>query len=235
VIVVVPEHVDRIAALRGDPEDIVVVENTPVLDEIDSAAAFPVQRPDERLELVCSGGVHYYRGIDTLVDAAALLRERKGPAAHWTVVGEGKVPELRARAEQRGVGDAVEFVGFQPDLLRFIMQAHVGVVPPHRSSHYDVTMPNKLYDYMALRKPVVVSDTTPMRRVLESSDCGLVFESGNAGALADQVANLIDPERRRRYGENGRRAVEERYNWAFDARVLLTMIERVFERGTRSR
>jgi glycosyltransferase involved in cell wall biosynthesis len=215
-----------VAALRGSADDIVVVENTPVLDELDQAAAVSAHT-DGPLELVCSGGVHYYRGIDTLVDAAALLRERGGPAARWTVVGEGKVPELRARAEQRGVGDVVEFVGFQPDVLAFVARADAGIVPPHRSAHYDVTMPNKLYDYMALRKPVVVSDTIPMRRVVGSTDCGLVFESGNPGSLAEQVAKLVDPDVRRRYGENGRRAVEDRYNWAVDARTLLAAIVNV--------
>ena len=88
-------------------------------------------------------------------------------------------------------------------------------------------MPNKLYDYMALRKPVVVSDTIPMRRVVQSTECGLVFESGNAAGLAEQVAKLVDPEVRRSLGENGRRAVETRYRWDVDARTLVETIERL--------
>jgi len=228
VLVVVPEHVDRVTALRGSTDNVIVVENTPALDELDQAtAAVPMSGSNRLLELVCSGGVHYYRGIDTLVDAAALLRDRGGPDARWTVVGDGKLAELRARAARRGVGDVVRFVGFQPEVLRFVARADVGIVPPHRSAHYDVTMPNKLYDYMALRKPVVVSDTIPMRRVVQSTECGLVFESGNAAGLAEQVAKLVDPEVRRSLGENGRRAVETRYRWDVDARTLVETIERL--------
>jgi len=226
----------RVAALRGSAEDVVVVENTPVLDELDAAVArIPAERTNAALELVCSGGVHYYRGIDTLVEAAALLRDRGGLVARWTVVGEGKVSELRARAMRRGVVDIVDFVGFRPDLLQFVARADVGIVPPHRSPHYDVTMPNKLYDYMALRKPVIASDTVPMRRVVRSANCGLVFESGNAAALAEQVAKLKDPDLRRRFGDNGRLAVEQRYHWTTDARALVDTVERVARTTLRSR
>ena len=113
VLVVVPEHFDRVTALRGSTDNVIVVENTPALDELDRAtAAVSMSGTGGLLELVCSGGVHYYRGIDTLVDAAALLRDRGGPEARWTVVGDGKLAELRARAARRGVGDVVRFVGF---------------------------------------------------------------------------------------------------------------------------
>jgi glycosyltransferase involved in cell wall biosynthesis len=88
-------------------------------------------------------------------------------------------------------------------------------------------MPNKLYDYMALAKPVIVSDTTPMRRVVTSTECGLVFESGNAEALADQVERISDSELRRRLGANGRRGVERRYRWDVDARALIATIDAV--------
>ncbi len=230
ILVVVPEHVERVARLRSTTEGIEVVENTPVLEELDALYAQYGEKAEwqpstEGLEVVYAGNVHFYRGIDTLIEAAALLKERQAGYVRWTVVGTGKVMDrLQALAEQRGVTDTVYFMGWQADLMAFVYRAHVGYDGSHASEHTHNTMPNKLYDYMAFRKPVLVSDCRPMKRVVETHRCGLVFRSQDAEDLVEKVLMLRNPKLRAQMGVNGRKAVEERYNWSVDGKRLVEVV-----------
>lgn len=237
ILVVVPEHVERVARLRGTEEGIEVVENTPVLEELDALCVRYEQQAEwqpsaEGLEIVYGGNVHFYRGIDTLIEAAALLKEYQGSDILWTIVGTGKVMDrLQRLAQERGVADKVCFLGWQADLMAFVYRAHVGYDGSHASEHTHNTMPNKLYDYMAFCKPVLVSDCRPMKRVVEAHQCGLVFRSQDAEDLAEKVLMLRDPELRAQMGANGRKAVEERYNWGVDGARLVEVVEQMLRRA----
>lgn len=230
VITVVPESADRVRRLvagRRTGLPVHVVENTPVVADLEAAAAsvddlYPSRAP---LEVVYTGEIHYYRGIDTVVEAARLLAADGGPAVRWTLVGTGKPADrLAAAAREAGVGAAVRFLGWQPDLVPYIAQADVGVVPSRRSAHTDSTMPNKLYDYMALRLPVVVSDVAPMARVVRSSQCGEVFAAGDAQGLAAAVRRLGDAGRRQVVGAAGRAAVDATYTWRLDGPAFVDLL-----------
>ncbi len=230
VMVVVPEHVERVAHLRGEADGIYVIENTPVLEELDRLYAHYQNMAewhpcDGLLEVVYAGNVHFYRGIDTLIEASALLKSGKRGDILFTVVGTGKVEHrLRALAERAGVTDTVRFMGWQAELMGFVYRAHVGYDGSHASDHTHNTMPNKVYDYLAFRKPVLVSDCRPMKRLVEEVGCGLVFRSQDAEDLAEKVLMLRDPALRAEMGARGRKAVEERYNWGVDGERLLEVV-----------
>lgn len=237
VTAVVPEHVDRLRGAMGRPDaDITIVDNTPQLDELLAEAAEPVAPAGTAgsgapLEIVYTGEIHVYRGIDTVVDAAALLRTDGGPPVRFTLIGTGVMyDELRQRARDAGVEQLVDFKGWQADLTPFMAAADVGIIPPHASDHYDMTMPNKLYDFMAFGKPVVISDVRPMRRVVETAGCGEWFRPGDAADLARAVRRLADPARRAELGERGRQAVLDRHNWSVDGQRLVNLVDGLLAR-----
>ncbi|MGQ9542460.1 MAG: glycosyltransferase family 4 protein [Armatimonadota bacterium] len=230
VLVVVPEHVERVSRLRGTASGIFVVENTPVLEELDDLYCRYQRMPEWQpfvgtLEVVYGGNVHFYRGVDTLIDAATVLKARQEADVRFTVVGTGKVAErLKELARQAGVEDMVRFMGWQADLMAFVYRAHAGYDGSHASEHTHNTMPNKVYDYMAFRKPVVVSDCRPMKRLAEETGCGLVFRSQDAEDLAEKVLMLRNPTLRAEMGARGRKAVEDRYNWSVDGQRFLEVV-----------
>lgn len=103
--------------------------------------------------------------------------------------------------------------------------AEVGSQIPHRKSvHTDNTDPNKLYEYLAFAKPVVVSNCAALEKRVKEMQCGLVFTSDNARELAECVLRLYrDPQQAKRFGENGYRAVQDRYNWEVTVTSLLDL------------
>jgi glycosyltransferase involved in cell wall biosynthesis len=99
-------------------------------------------------------------------------------------------------------------------------------LPFHACPHIEATLANKLFEYMALALPVIVSDVPPMLRVLAETGCGLVFRSGDSADLARAIEKLAaDGDQARRHGEAGAEAVRQRYHWEVDAARLTAALE----------
>ena len=96
----------------------------------------------------------------------------------------------------------------------------VGVAPyPARRSYVS---PLKVFEYLAAGLPVVASGVDQLAGLLSDGDTGLLFEPGDAGALADALGLLADePERRASLGRAGRAAVLAHHTWdAVAGRIL---------------
>jgi glycosyltransferase involved in cell wall biosynthesis len=72
--------------------------------------------------------------------------------------------------------------------------------------------PNKLFDYFAAGKPVLISSAYPT--IVDEADAGIRFAPGDPAALADAIVRMMEltPEARERMGERGRQLVETRYS-----------------------
>jgi len=225
VIVVADEHIARIEGLGVRRESIVVVTNT---EDIDYFRAFAideslVQKWRDDFVILYVGGFSPHRGIETAIEAMPTVLEQI-PNARLLLVGEGATRlELEQLVCDAGLGNRVTFVGFQPfkTVPTYIYFSSVCLIPHISTPHIETTMPNKIFQFMMLGKPVVVSNTRPMMRIVKDAECGLIFRERNAQSLAETLIQLADDNLRQRLGENARRAVEDRYNWKKTAQALL--------------
>jgi glycosyltransferase involved in cell wall biosynthesis len=81
--------------------------------------------------------------------------------------------------------------------------------------------PNRLQEYMASGRPVVVSPVSEAAKIVKIEKCGLVAESFTPKAFASKVEYLLNhPREAERLGSNGRNAVEEKYNWSAICRTI---------------
>lgn len=227
-IVVVEEMRDRLISLGVPVRRIDVVSNTPPVART-RVARPPAREPDAPLRLVYLGIMEIPRGIEDLVAAAALL-QRNGVRVQVDLVGTGRdLAMFEEQARALGVhGASVRFHGYVSSherALSVIADADIGVLPHRRCAHWDHTIPNKLFDYMAVGLPVITSDARPFARIVQEADCGEVCASRDPEDLARAIMKLRDPARRERHGENGRRAVRQQYNWEHDTETLLNSVE----------
>jgi len=117
----------------------------------------------------------------------------------------------------------VELVGWQDFELfpSYFKSAHIGVSPLHKNIHHDTTYANKLFQYMAFALPVVVSDSTAQRNLVESTHSGLVHREKNISDLANQIMKLYnDKELYKSCSRNAKIAIEEKYNWDITSKEL---------------
>jgi len=228
VFVVADEQVERLVRAGIARERISVVMNTPDVEYyVDRAQQGSESRAGGDCTLLYIGKVDAHRGIGVLVRAMPQIH-RRHPAAKLLIVGDGtEKAALERLAADLEVADAVIFQGW----VRFdqvpglIAQSTVCLIPHLKSEHTETTVPNKIFDYMVFAKPVVASDCAPLARIIAEARCGCVFRSGDPVDLADKVVGVLTDTNRGTLGDNGRRAVSERYHWRRDAAVLLARLK----------
>lgn len=213
---------DRVMAKTKRQSQARIVGNTPTIDILDMEPGADCGS----LSVVYTGFIDATRGLDTVVRAVALARREK---LHVTlnVVGTGDALDgIRQLVDELEVADLVTFHGWrsQPELRSIIAASSVGVVPHRVTAHTNTTLPNKIFDYMALAKPVIVSNARALEDVVAEAGCGLAFQDGDPGSLVSCLRKLQSAELRQQMGDSGRRHVREQLNWSRDEAVLLEAV-----------
>ena len=239
VFVVVEERREGLVAEGVDPGKVHVVGNTPDLaeaTEFDALAADGDGTGDDvpdydwpGFAMVYLGYVQELRGLDTLVEAVPYILEA-GEEVHLVVGGEGDhKPTLEALVRERGLEEYVHFAGWvEPEHgPAFLASGDVGVIPHRLSPFTHTTVPNKLFDYMLVGLPVLATAMRPVERIVTEEECGRIIPEGTSPAEVAEVVVDLKRGDRERMGANGRRAVEERYNWSRDAGRLVDVVERL--------
>ncbi len=227
VITVVNEACERVAALEIATLKVTVVPNTINIGEFAGYAIEDEVVASIRSEftIVYTGGIDLHRGLNTLIRALAIVLA--ACPARLVVVGEGRVrSELEALARDLGVAEHTVFTGWQPQprIKSYIEAGHVCMVPHIKSAQLDAALPHKLFHYMYMKRPVVVTNCKPLERIVRETACGVVCKSGDPKSMGQALVQLyMDPERRRQMGENGHRAVVDRYNWDHTAQDMVQM------------
>ena len=228
-LVVVEESGRRLQELGVPANRIALVSNTPPRNRVtpDWEQKHHAVGP---LQLVYLGLLEIPRGVGELLEAVALLRDRKVPVC-LRIVGDGRdrlLLEAKARLLRLDKG-TVEFLGRLEHraALEVVGAAHVGIVPHHADEAWNTTIPNKLFDYMAAGLAVISSDAAPPTRIIRETGAGLTFVSGDASSLASAIAQMLDLEVRLRFAAAGRKAVLHTYNWDHDTDRLLAAVQGV--------
>ncbi|MCL4779093.1 MAG: glycosyltransferase family 4 protein [Gammaproteobacteria bacterium] len=213
----------RVMAKAGPGARVRVIGNTPTIDILDMQPA----TDHGGLAVVYTGFIDVTRGLDTVARAVALARKEQLPVT-LDVVGTGEALEqIKGLVADLGIGDFVTFHGWrsQPELRAIIAASSIGVVPHRVTAHTNTTLPNKIFDYMALAKPVIVSNARALEDVVTDAGCGLVFRDGDPESLLACLRQLESAADRQRMGESGRRHVREQLNWSRDEVVLLAAVK----------
>ncbi len=193
------------------------------------AAQYPF---GDRLVVMYSGLLGIKHGLETVIETAALLRDREDVV--FFLRGEG--PRRAAlEAQARGLGlTNVLFGGERPieEVPYVLARADVCVTNLLPDAYLEKIVSVKVFEYLACGKPVVGGLRGEGARVLEESGGGMAVEPGDAQAMADAVRELLDsPERRAELGEAGRRYVVEHHSRAVIAARLEGYLDEVTSRN----
>jgi glycosyltransferase involved in cell wall biosynthesis len=99
--------------------------------------------------------------------------------------------------------------------------ARAGLVLNHPTLNYVDAYSTKMFEYMARGLPLVCSNFPLWAQIVCDAQCGIAVDPRDPRAIADAIRSLNeDDEFARRLGENGRRAIGERYNWEAELHKL---------------
>jgi len=181
---------------------------------------------NKKLKVTYVGTVQDLRGLDTAIMAMKYLNQEE---YELNIVGIklGSLIHkdfLRIMEEYkiRNV-NLVEWLENESAAFSYINNSHICIIPHKNSGLTQTTIPHKLFMYMAIGRPVLVSDVAPLKRIVSESNCGLVFKAEDPCDFSDKLKKMKNTELLQQLAINGRRAIENTYNWAHDKERLLKM------------
>jgi glycosyltransferase involved in cell wall biosynthesis len=166
------------------------------------------------MTVLYAGGLGEATDVHTILDAAALLKERcLDRRIRFLLVGAGeRREEYVERARREGLTN-VSLPGPVPrnEMERVFAGAHVAIHslgPEFRNS-----LSSKIFEYMGHGRPVLFAGEGDIAEVLAESGGGVTVPPGDGAAIADALACfLADPQRRDAMGERARDYVARRFN-----------------------
>jgi len=168
------------------------------------------------------GGFFPWHGLETLIDAVGMVRD-KVPTATFLLVGDGQTrPALEELVRQRGLTEIVRFVGRADwaQVPTWIAACDVCVVLHHQTRSYPGDS-MKLWEYLACGRPVVTTAGPGYGETVEAIGCGLAAQPDDAEDVARQLVRLLeDPDARAIMGDRGRMAVVQSHTWGARAQEL---------------
>jgi len=180
----------------------------------------------DRFTLLYLGETGKRRGLITVLKALKILIP-KVPNIKVVIVGTSKDENvLKDYVTEHNIHEYVDFEGWQNFELfqSYISAADIGICPIHKNIHHNTTYANKLFQYMAFGKPVIVSDCTSQENLVKKYNCGLVFEDRNIQDFANQVFTLAsDKNYYSKLSRNAELTVKEHMNWEITSKSLLKL------------
>lgn len=223
VVLATNESYRQIARTRGHKraESVFVVRNGPDLRRFRPVEADASLKRGRPLLISYVGVMAPQDGIDHALRALALLAERRDDW-HAVFAGEGEArPGLMRLAEELGLGERVEFVGWLDDkqIARLLCSSDICLAPEPRSPLNDVSTMVKIAEYMAMARPVVAYELRESR--FAAGSAALYAEPNEVSSFAQRVEELLDdPQRRVEMGRIGRERVEQELSWEHSVRNL---------------
>jgi colanic acid biosynthesis glycosyl transferase WcaI len=242
LVSVTDSFVPHIQAVSGRDGTIEVIKNGVDLSFFTTEGAAEAG-PRLRSELGLEGkfvaayvGTHgMAHGLESVLEAATLLADE--PDIAFLLVGEGSERQrlLRMRAE-RGLTN-VHIVGQRPksDMPGIWELTDVSLVLLRRLDMFKSVLPSKMFEAMAMRRPMILGVEGEARALLDAAGAGIGIVPEDAAELADAVRTFArDPQRRREMGEAGRRHVEEHFDRDVIARRYAAFLAHVVDQSRAS-
>lgn len=184
-----------------------------------------IKYPDKYVALY-AGAHGISNDLEIVLEAAELLKERSD--IFLVLLGDGKEKSaLQSRAFEMGLTN----LQFLPPVPKTEMPAAlsaadacIAILKP--IPLYGTVYPNKVFDYMAAAKPVLLAMQGVIREVIEAAGAGLVIPPGNPTDLANGIIYLADHrDEGTAMGIRGRKYVQEHFDRADQAKKLAVLIE----------
>lgn len=183
-----------------------------------------------RTKIAYVGGISRIRGIHEAAQALVLAG-----GVHMLLAGEFLDPRERAAAAAEPGWQYIEELGLvnRKGVRDVMAQSFAGMLTLHPTPNHITVYAIKMFEYMSAGIPVICSTIPIWQSIIEETQCGICVDPMNPQQIADAIVYLkTHPEEAQRMGQNGRKAVLQRYNWDQEGRKLLALYDTVLASAT---
>lgn len=236
IIVLLPDVKEYIEKRGLEPEKVIWIPNGVDLDRFDDSKFFELSsvvsgvldQYKDSFKVMYTGAHGPANGLDVVIEAACLLSEQTKDIC-FLLVGDGpEKKNLVLKARQKAIDNVIFFDPVPKSQIPALLQQSdllLHCLTPLDVFKYGIS-PNKVFDYLASGKPIVMS-VMASNNIVQEANAGITVEPGNPELLAKAILNMhqMSPEERQQFGVNGRKYVEKHHS----TRVLGEKLSQVID------
>lgn len=192
------------------------VNNYPILSSFEKPGNWEVRQQ----EICYIGGVFKTRGAIEMIKMLPLVNTKLHIAGNYSPV------MLRDEMTAIKGWEKVVEHGFvnRESIKNILSTCKVGLVILHPTESYIHSLPIKMFEYMAAGIPVVASNFPLWQSIINKYKCGVCVNPLDEKEVANAVKSLLnDDVKSKELGENGRKAIEQVFNWEVEANKLVKL------------
>ena len=216
IITATPYIRDKFLKINRNTVDI---NNFPILDELSNDTPW-----NEKKDEVCYvGGIAKIRGIKEIVKAIGFTTKSK-----LNLVGAFSEKVIEEEVKTYDSWQKVNELGFlgRDEVAKVMSRSKAGIVTLHPTINYLDALPVKMFEYMVAGLPVISSDILLWKKIVEGNNCGICVNPLEPREIAKAIDYIINnPLEAEQMGQNGKKAVSEKYNWSIEEQKLYKVYE----------
>ncbi|MDG2194136.1 MAG: glycosyltransferase family 4 protein [Polaribacter sp.] len=174
------------------------------------------------------GDTHVRRGLQTAISSVKELSIQI-KNLKLVIVGKNTTDTvLKQQVKELDIEQYVDFEGWQDVELfpSYIAASTICISPLHRNAQHDVAYANKIFQYMSFGKPLLVSDATAQKNLVEKIQGGLVHREKDAEDFLQKILRLFkDPELCKELGANGTEFITTKFSWEMTSKNLVHLYD----------
>lgn len=212
-------------------EDVYIYPNVPNTKKLQAFPDYEVLTEFQgRFILLYFGIISKRRGIHTCLQA---LRQLKNTIPNILLLLIGPIDKKEQKTfysimKEEALREYLKYIPWKDMeyIPSYIRRCDIGLSPLVKNDQHNSGIANKVFQYLAFGKPIIVSDCIPQKQLVEEESCGIIFQSENVQEFVDAVENIYrNPKESGQMGKNGKNAVENKYNVSQYGKVLVDLYE----------
>lgn len=196
------------------------INNFPIKEELEFEGDWSAKQNS-----ICYiGGITASRGIREMVRAMEITNID----VHLLLGGRFSELQIETEVKQYSGWKYVNELGFldRQGVREVLSKSTAGLVTLHPTMNYLESFPVKMFEYMSAGIPVIASNFPLWKQIIKQNDCGICVNPLNSQEIAEAIQWIMEhPNKAAEMGNNGRKAVEEKYNWELESKKLLNVYE----------
>ncbi len=194
------------------------INNYPIIGELGS-----VEKGEQKNNTISYlGGMSAIRGIIELIKSLDFIKSD----TKLNLIGKFNDTNLELECKKMTGFNRVNEYGFlnRQEVANVLSKTKIGIVTFLPLPNHIDSQPNKMFEYMSAGIPIITSNFPLWKDIVEGSDCGITINPNSPTEIAQAVDYLIEnDEVAREMGDNGKKAVLEKYNWSIEEKKLINL------------
>ena len=192
------------------------INNYPILNELSND--IPWSKKNQ--EICYVGGIARIRGV------LEIIKSLKNKNVKLNLAGKFNSVKFEIECKNALEWNRVNFLGFldRTGVKNVYENSKLGMVTLYPIINYLDALPVKMFEYMSAGIPVVSSNFPLWKEIVEGNNCGLTVDPKDPKEISSAIEKLLSNDKlAEKMGQNGKKAVFEKYNWGIEEKKLLTI------------